>query len=103
MPSGEIVKIQGYEFMALDILIKTSMDIVICGKSHKFRYDFEGKKKTYYPDIFIPDKNLYIEVKCPYTFDMKEKQNLAKREAVLSSGFNFEFWIFDKDRNLTIK
>lgn len=102
MPDDSIVYIQGYEYMALDILISQKEDVVLCGKKHKFRYSFKERHKTYYPDIFIPNKNLYIEVKSQYTFEVQKKQNLAKREAVLSAGFNFEFWIFDQNKNLTI-
>lgn len=104
MPSGIIASIQGYEYMALDILLQKheESDVVICGKNHSFKYKLSGNEKTYYPDIFIPNKNLYIEVKCDYTYNCSLEKNLAKRDAVLEAGFNFEFWILNKEKELNI-
>ena len=104
MPDGEIVNIQGYENKALDILLKThgQHDIVVCGKKHRFEYIFNNKVKNYYPDIFIPDKKLYIEVKSTYTYKVSLDQNIAKRKAVEISGFAFQFWVLDEKAALTI-
>jgi hypothetical protein len=105
LPSKKIVKIQGYENKGLDFLLKTKEedDIVICGRKHFFRYIFEGKNKIYYPDIYIPSENLYIDVKSDYTYSNDLNKNLTKKETILSKGFNFQFWIFDAKGKLTIK
>lgn len=99
--SGKIYKIQGYEWMALDILFQDfkESEVIVCGRGHSFKYEFNGSKR-YYPDIFIPKKNKYIEVKSQYTFEKMKEQNLAKADAVKKQGYEFEFWIFDKDKNL---
>jgi len=105
LPSKKIIKIQGYENKCLDFLLKEKRekDIVVCGKKHVFKYFFEKKNKRYYPDIYIPSENLYIEVKSDYTYTKDLNKNLAKKQAVVSKGFNFQFWIFDYDGKLSIK
>lgn len=104
MPSGKTEWVQGYENKALDLLLSQNNeeDVVICGKKHKFKYSYNGKTKTYYPDIFIPSRNCYIEVKSKYTYDVSIEKNLLKRKAVENAGFKFEFWILDADASLTI-
>lgn len=99
--SGKDVWIQGYEGFALDILEKNykGEDIVVCGRSHSFLYEFNGTKR-YYPDFFIFSEKKYIEVKSLYTYNVALEQNLAKQKAVKNAGFKFEFWIFNKDGDL---
>lgn len=104
MPDGKIVHIQGYENKALDILFKTHAqhDIVVCGKKHRFEYVLNNKIRRYYPDVYIPDKRLYIEVKSNYTYQISLEKNLTKRRAVETAGFMFQFWILDVKGNLAI-
>ena len=59
-------------------------------------YDFEGKMRRYYPDLYVPSQNKFIEVKSTYTYVWYRAKNQAKRACVLSLGFQFEFWICDK-------
>lgn len=105
LPSKKIVKIQGYENKGLDFLLVTKKEeeIVICGRKHIFPYIFNNKKKKYYPDLYLPSENLYIDVKSDYTYNKDIEKNLAKKEAVLSKGFKFQFWIFDANAKLSIK
>lgn len=102
--SGAMILIQGYEGMALDLLYEKykESDIVVCGRSHSFLYNFNGRKR-YYPDIFLPTEDKYIEVKSEYTYLSNLEMNLAKKKAVEDSWFKFEFWIFDNDKNLKVK
>ena len=58
-------------------------------------YFFEGKQRKYFPD-FLVRKNLVVEVKSSYTYELEKDQNEAKKEATISSGFNFQF-IIDKN------
>lgn len=76
LPSGRIVKIQGYEPQVLDELLKTYVenDIVIGVKEMnktigQIKYEFEGRLKTYYPNFYIKSENKIIEVKSQWTFD----------------------------------
>jgi len=100
LPSGKIVKVQGYEPYALDILFKTYTedDIDICGKSHMFYYTFKGKTRRYFPDIFIKKEKRYIEVKSIYTYRKCLRQNLCKRQTILDHGFLFSFMIITKPK-----
>ena len=50
---------------------------------------FEGKKHRYYPDFYIPEENLIIEVKSQWTLDLHKDKNQAKFQAVKEAGFNF--------------
>jgi len=82
-PSGLIVKIQGYENLALDLLLKTydENDLVVIDKHIEQKvgqiwYSWnDGTDHRYYPDIYIISENKIIEVKSVYTFDRdKEKR-----------------------------
>jgi len=50
----------------------------------------------YFPDFFIKELNLVIEIKSHYTYDIEKEQNEAKKEATVNSGFRFEF-VVDKN------
>ncbi|HRW21443.1 MAG TPA: hypothetical protein P5509_05675 [Bacteroidales bacterium] len=100
LPSGEIVKVQGYESKALEILLTVfkEHDILINLKDiHNrigiIRYNFELKDRRYYPDFYIKSTNTIIEVKSQWTFDKWKEKNLAKQKACLEQGFNFKFII----------
>jgi hypothetical protein len=100
LPSGNVVKIQGYEPQVLTELLKTydESDIFIEVKNinatiGKISYVHEGKLRTYYPDFYIKSINTIIEVKSKYTFGLHIEKNLAKEQACLQQGFNFDFII----------
>jgi len=99
MPSGKIVKIQGYEDRALDELLLTyeEDEIVIQRKDiPHFNYIFENKNKVYFPDIYIPKENRIIEVKSTYTYEMDLVKNLSKAQSVKDNGYAFDFMIYSK-------
>lgn len=99
-PSGRVVNTQGYENMVLDDLLKIydESDIFV-GASEirnqigRIKYTFDGKIRSYYPDIYIKSINLIIEVKSEYTFNQHREINLAKEKACLEAGINFKFEI----------
>jgi hypothetical protein len=97
--NGKAVKVIGYEPLALKILeeIFDIDDIIV---NPKFTISYQTKK--YHPDIYIKSKNLLIEVKSEYTFKKDYEKNMKKREASISQGFSFEFWVFDKNLVLSI-
>jgi len=59
-------------------------------------YIFENKNKKYFPDFFIKDLNLVIEIKSSWTFEVELEKNLQKEKSTKNSGFNFLF-IINKD------
>jgi hypothetical protein len=104
-PSGKIVNYQGYENFALDELIKIHCENDIENDRHRIptiKYIMRNKVYNYYPDIYIKSQNLIIEVKSDFTYKKQIVKNALKSLAVKKSGFNFEFWIYDKDKNKTI-
>ena len=62
------------------------------------RYLFENKEKVYFPDFYLNEKNLIIEIKSNYYFEKYKEKNLAKQKACLEQGYNFIF-IIDKKYN----
>src|SRR5690606_22897179 len=98
LPSGKVVRLQGYEDKALDVLLaKFSEDELILDRKclPEIWYSYNGKIRRYYTDVYIPKENLIIEVKSKWTFSVKQEQHLAKRQACVDNNFKFEFWIFD--------
>jgi hypothetical protein len=106
MPSGEIRKVQGYEPLALDELVKTyeESDIITDRKGiPRISYKIEEKQKYYFPDIYIKSQNKIIEVKSTWTYKCKEDNIQEKVNATKSAGYEYEIWIYDDKGNKTIK
>ena len=102
LPSGKVIKTQGYENYALDILLKQydESDIITdVSLMPKIIYNLDNKTHRYYPDIYIKSVQKFIEVKSKYTYKATKKINLIKKEAVLKSDYLFEFYVFEKDGN----
>jgi very-short-patch-repair endonuclease len=53
------------------------------------KYRFKNKQRIYYPDFYILEKNLIIEIKNRYLAKRDKELIKAKRKAVLSAGFQF--------------
>ena len=71
-------------------------------ENSKMKY-YDDKLCKYYPDILIPHKNLLIEVKSTWTYEVKLKKNLEKKAACQKLNYKFEFWIYDRSGNKTVK
>jgi hypothetical protein len=103
MPSGKVYKIQGNEPQALDLLLEKfeETDIFISRKEIEkqigkiFYDDSRGKSHEYYPDIYIKSENKIIEVKSGFTYNMHKNINILKKEACISKGLNFDFFIIN--------
>ena len=99
LPSGKIVKVQGYEPQALDILFEQGYkeeDLVIQQRKEMsiiWYFTEDGKKHRYYPDIYIISENKIIEVKSDYTMNKYKEINILKQKASIDEGYNFEFKI----------
>lgn len=107
MPSGKIIKIQGYESFALDelLLIYPEEYIIIERKNiPRIEYlDNSNQKRYYFPDIYIEIDNKIIEVKSTWTYKCKSDYNDLKALACKNLGYLFEFWIYDDKKNKEIK
>lgn len=106
LPSGKIIRIQGYEKYAIDYLLKNGYeekDIKTVSKEKpSFRYDYLNKERIYKPDIYLEPDNLIIEVKSLFTYNLENLMNLEKEKSCVIQGFQFQFWIFDRKGNLEV-
>lgn len=104
LPSGKIIWLQGNEPKYLNMIFSEGFnedDIEYNKKKYPtiFYIDpIKNRKRRYYPDFFIPTKNLIIEVKSKWTYYGNEKNgylstNKAKQEACISLGYEFRFVI----------
>ena len=67
-------------------------------KIKSIKYEFENKNKIYYPDFYIKDKTLIVEIKSWYTYVRDLNKNLVKQKACIYQGYDFVF-IVDKNYN----
>jgi hypothetical protein len=106
MPSGNKLKVQGYEPFALDELVKKyeEVDIITQRKEiPRIKYNSNDKQKYYFPDIYIKSINTIIEVKSTWTYKCKEDIIQLKADATKLAGYNYEIWIYDSKGNKTVK
>ena len=105
LPSGNTIKIQGYEHFALDELCKkensNENDIITgCKNVPTIWYnDNDNKKHRHFVDIFIPSKNKCIEVKSTWTFKKQKEIVFLKQTAAKELGFLYEIWVYDNKGN----
>jgi very-short-patch-repair endonuclease len=92
-----------YEKDFLDLCFEQNIKI----KNVKgFKYKFQNKQKIYFPDFYIPDYNLIIEIKSDYYYIKELEKNLLKESAMIDYGYNFLFIInknYEKFLNLISK
>jgi hypothetical protein len=99
-PSGNIIKIQGYEHYALNDLLKEGIleeDIINgCKNVPEIWYEDENNKNhRHYVDIFIPSQNRCIEVKSTWTAEKKKDCIFLKQQAGKGVGYNYEIWVYN--------
>jgi hypothetical protein len=97
LPSGRIVKLQGYEPQAVTVLLDSYPESALDFNSiPSLPYtDPDGLTRVYHPDLFIPSDNLIIEVKSWWTLKENYEINRLKQLAALGAGFRFQFWVKD--------
>lgn len=99
LPSGKVIKIQGYGDRALDELLVTHHEdnLSIEFDCPKIKYQVDGIDHYYRPDIYIKSSNMIIEVKSLWFFDIDFDKNVCKYQAAIDQGYDMEFWIYDND------
>ena len=98
MPSGNLVKYQGYEDKALDELVQLYEEENICiGRSNipSVDYYIDDKKHVYFPDFFIKSENKIIEVKSEWTIQLRRGNIEEKALATVKAGYKYEIWIYN--------
>lgn len=105
LPSGNKIKIQGFEHFALDELFqKENMnenDIITgCKNVPTIWYnDDSGKKHRHFVDIYIPSQNKCIEIKSTWTFEKQKEVVFLKLNAAKELGYLYEIWVYDGKGN----
>ena len=81
-----------YELDFLEKYYKKYSDLI---RSPSIKYLFNGKRKIYHPDFYIPSLNLIIEIKSSWILKIDIEIN-EKKKAVITNGFKY-LMILDKD------
>ena len=104
MPSGKIVNYQGFEHFAIRELLNDNIDeedIVTCKtKTPIVFYCDNNKKRRHFIDIYVPSRNLCIEVKSQYTITVNYDIILLKQQSTKDLGYDYEIWIYDRKGNI---
>ena len=108
LPSGKIIKYQGYEHFAYNELLNIQNldenELITSRKEvpEVWYEDENGKRHRYYVDMFIPSQNKCIEVKSTWTM-RKPEFVFEKQQAVKELGYECEIWVYNKDGTLIEK
>jgi hypothetical protein len=105
MPSGNIVKVQGYENVALDELVQLyEEDDIMIGRASipTIDYYINDTKHVYFPDFMIKSENKIIEVKSEWTIQLKRGNVEEKALATIKAGYRYEIWVYN-DKKLKVQ
>jgi hypothetical protein len=105
MLSGIIVKVQGYEHIALDELVQIyEEDDIIIGRGNipTIDYCINDIKHVYFPDFFIKSENKIIEIKSEWTIQLKRGNVEEKALATIKAGYKYEIWVYN-DRKVKVE
>jgi hypothetical protein len=101
LPSGNVIKLQGYEPYALDDLLqKYEEDDIIIGRGNvpRINYEADGIKRIYFPDFYIKSINTIIEVKSEWTLQLMTCRLSSKAEAVIKEGYKYEVLVYSSNK-----
>jgi hypothetical protein len=97
LPSGNIIKVQGYEPYCINDLLKTYDESDIkngaCNVPEIWYNDVNGIKHRHIVDFYISSINKCIEVKSTWTL-IKENVFIKQKAAKLM-GYDYEIWVYD--------
>ena len=107
LPSGTIIKLQGYEPLFLDYIFQNNLldeqEIVY----HPPRIEYiinDNDKHYYFPDFFIPKYNLIIEIKSSWILKKQGIDIVArKKDATIKNNFKYLLILdnnFDEYKNI---
>ena len=106
-PSGRKALVQGYEDQAINFLLKEGIleDNIIIGSAEirniigPIWYAMDNEQHRYFPDIYIKDIEVLVEVKCPYTLKCNKEINIEKFKAAIA-GHKFKLILIDTDSSI---
>ena len=99
-PSGETIKVQGYEPFALNDIINNENinenDIITGVKNVPSIWynDLHEVKHRHFVDIYIKSQNRCIEVKSVWT--VKQENVFLKQKAGIELGYKYEIWVYNE-------
>lgn len=82
-----------YELDFLNICYKYNINISQLESG--IEYEYENMNKIYFPDFYIEELNLIIEIKSSYTYYADLYKNIEKQKSCINKGYNYLF-IVDK-------
>jgi hypothetical protein len=101
LPSGNLIKIQGYENFMLDELFQNECiheDDIIISRAEVpeiWYLDSFAKRHRYYVDAYIPSQNRMIECKSTWTAKKKKDNIYLKQQACKDAGYLCEIWVYN--------
>lgn len=101
LPDGTILYLQGDEPKVVQLLIKIGITDIISSAEEMTMFKYrtnDGKNHNYYPDLYVPKKNLIIEVKSIYTYYKDAYTNTLKLLSAVLNGYNVQLWITQHKR-----
>lgn len=98
-PNGRVFNVDGYESNVLKCLVNYIQEEYIITDSRyipviTYKY-FDGERK-YFPDFYVKEYNLIIEVKSLRTYCDNSDKNIMKMLYSFYTGYNIELWIVSK-------
>ncbi len=113
-PSGRIDRVQGYEPTVLQQLLDSGIhedEIFTNDSGEAHNCDFPKifyndpctkQQRRYYPDIWLPNMDKFIEVKSEWTFNLQLDINIAKFMATARQGYEIEVRILNGKKICTL-
>ena len=57
----------------------------------RIKYEFEGRSRYYYPDFYLDDLDLIVEIKSDWTWKQQLEMNIAKMVCTIEQGYDIIF------------
>lgn len=107
LPSGKILRLQGYENHGLELLLEKYDEDDIVNERSKvpelFWKDSDNIKHRYFVDFYIEKHNKCIEIKSTWTFEKNKEKCLLKQKYAKQDGYKYQILVFDKKGKLVEK
>jgi hypothetical protein len=90
---NDVLYYQGsYERHFLDYMSEKKL-IGIIQRGFPISYSFEGVDRMHYPDFYIDDYNLIVEIKSDYYYNKYLNKNISRMNKCVEMGYNYIFVI----------
>lgn len=106
LENGDTIYLQGYEPYGFDYLKLITDESEIRYRKKDMPviwYEWEGRKRRYYPDFYLQESNMVVEIKSLYTYTKDFEQIKLKIRETNNTGYNLLLLIFEKNGELLLK